>query len=65
MPETPEQFDVIVLGAGPVGENVVDRAQRGGLSVAVVERELAGASAPTGRASRARPCCARWTSRAR
>jgi pyruvate/2-oxoglutarate dehydrogenase complex dihydrolipoamide dehydrogenase (E3) component len=35
-------FDVIVIGAGPVGENVVDRAVRGGLSVAVVEERLAG-----------------------
>ncbi|WP_062354465.1 dihydrolipoyl dehydrogenase family protein [Herbidospora yilanensis] len=35
-------FDVIVMGAGPVGENVVDRAVRGGLSVAVIEAELAG-----------------------
>lgn len=35
-------FDVIVIGAGPAGENVVDRAARGGLSVAVVEKELAG-----------------------
>ena len=35
-------FDVIVIGAGPAGENVVDRAARGGLSVAIVEKELAG-----------------------
>ncbi|NED88517.1 NAD(P)/FAD-dependent oxidoreductase, partial [Streptomyces sp. SID11233] len=28
--------------AGPVGENVADRVARGGLSVAVVERELVG-----------------------
>lgn len=35
-------FDVIVIGAGPAGENVADRAARGGLSVAVVEKELAG-----------------------
>ncbi|OLT00253.1 pyridine nucleotide-disulfide oxidoreductase [Pseudonocardia sp. CNS-004] len=35
-------FDVIVVGAGPVGENVADRAVQGGLSVAVVERELVG-----------------------
>ena len=37
-----ETFDVVVLGAGPVGENVADYAHRGGLSVAVVERELVG-----------------------
>ncbi|GAA0274881.1 NAD(P)/FAD-dependent oxidoreductase [Cryptosporangium japonicum] len=35
-------FDVIVIGAGPVGENVADRVVQGGLSVAVVERELVG-----------------------
>jgi pyruvate/2-oxoglutarate dehydrogenase complex dihydrolipoamide dehydrogenase (E3) component len=35
-------FDVIVIGAGPVGENVADRAVRGGLSAAVVEERLAG-----------------------
>lgn len=35
-------YDVIVLGAGPVGQNVADRARAGGLSVAVVERELVG-----------------------
>jgi len=37
-----ETFDVVVIGAGPVGENVADRAVQGGLSVAVVERELVG-----------------------
>jgi dihydrolipoamide dehydrogenase len=36
------EFDVIVLGAGPVGENVADRAIRGGLTAAVVESELVG-----------------------
>ncbi|WP_436535866.1 dihydrolipoyl dehydrogenase family protein [Actinoplanes sp. HUAS TT8] len=35
-------YDVIVLGAGPVGQNVAARARAGGLSVAVVERELVG-----------------------
>jgi dihydrolipoamide dehydrogenase len=35
-------FDVIVLGAGPVGQNVAARARAAGLSVAVVERELVG-----------------------
>ena len=34
--------DVVVLGAGPVGENVADRAVQGGLTVAIVERELVG-----------------------
>lgn len=37
-----ETYDVIVLGAGPVGENAADRAQRTGLSVAIVEAELVG-----------------------
>ncbi len=35
-------FNVIVIGAGPAGENVAARAAAGGLSVALVERELAG-----------------------
>jgi pyruvate/2-oxoglutarate dehydrogenase complex dihydrolipoamide dehydrogenase (E3) component len=37
-----DSYDVIVLGAGPTGENVADRAVRGGLTAAVVESELAG-----------------------
>ena len=52
-------YDVIVLGAGPVGQTVATRAGAAGLSVAAVERELVGASAPTGRASPARRCCGR------
>ena len=35
-------YDVIVLGAGPAGENVADVAGRQGLKVAIVERELVG-----------------------
>ncbi|WP_271983054.1 dihydrolipoyl dehydrogenase family protein [Pseudoclavibacter terrae] len=35
-------YDVIVIGAGPVGENVADRAVRGGLKALVVEKELVG-----------------------
>ncbi|MET9494721.1 NAD(P)/FAD-dependent oxidoreductase [Streptomyces sp. NPDC006552] len=35
-------YDVVVVGAGPVGENVADRARAGGLSAAVVESELVG-----------------------
>ncbi len=38
-----ETFDVIVLGAGPVGENVAQYAtEHSGLTVALVERELVG-----------------------
>jgi len=39
---TSDQYDVVVLGAGPVGQTVADRARAHGLSVAVVERELVG-----------------------
>jgi dihydrolipoamide dehydrogenase len=40
---TPDHtFDVVVIGAGPVGENAADRASRTGLSVVVVEAELVG-----------------------
>ncbi|MEP7764271.1 NAD(P)/FAD-dependent oxidoreductase [Sanguibacter sp. 25GB23B1] len=35
-------YDVVVVGAGAVGENVADRAGRTGLSVVVVEQELVG-----------------------
>ncbi|MEZ0066445.1 pyruvate/2-oxoglutarate dehydrogenase complex dihydrolipoamide dehydrogenase (E3) component [Streptacidiphilus sp. MAP12-20] len=37
-----DEFDVVVLGAGPTGENLADRVHAGGLSVAVVEHELVG-----------------------
>ena len=36
------EFDVIVIGAGPVGQTLAARARAAGLSVAVVERELVG-----------------------
>ena len=36
------EVDVVVLGAGPAGENVVGRVQAGGLSSALVENELYG-----------------------
>ncbi|MCG2797226.1 MAG: NAD(P)/FAD-dependent oxidoreductase [Cellulomonas sp.] len=37
-----EIFDVIVIGAGAVGENAADRAARTGLTVALIEAELVG-----------------------
>ncbi|MET8784377.1 NAD(P)/FAD-dependent oxidoreductase [Streptomyces sp. NPDC004589] len=37
-----DTYDVIVLGAGPVGQNIADRALAAGLTVAVAERELVG-----------------------
>ncbi|WP_309060245.1 NAD(P)/FAD-dependent oxidoreductase [Streptomyces sp.] len=38
----PIAYDVVVLGAGPVGENVADRTRAAGLTTAVVESELVG-----------------------
>ena len=37
-----ETYDVVVLGAGPTGENVADYAVRDGLTAALVEGELVG-----------------------
>ncbi|WP_460774604.1 dihydrolipoyl dehydrogenase family protein [Microbacterium sp. GXF7504] len=39
---TEQEYDLIVIGAGPVGENVADRAVQGGLRTVIVERELVG-----------------------
>ena len=36
------EYDLIVLGAGAVGENVADRAVQGGLTAVIVEHELVG-----------------------
>ncbi|MCP9001591.1 NAD(P)/FAD-dependent oxidoreductase [Pseudarthrobacter sp. RMG13] len=42
-PETLQrEFDVIVIGAGAVGENVADRVVQGGLTAVLVEAELVG-----------------------
>jgi pyruvate/2-oxoglutarate dehydrogenase complex dihydrolipoamide dehydrogenase (E3) component len=38
----PQEWDVIVVGAGPVGENAADRAHKAGLTVAIVEKHLVG-----------------------
>lgn len=35
-------YDVVVIGAGPTGENVADRVVKGGLTAAIVEAELVG-----------------------
>ena len=40
--EAVHHADVVVIGGGPVGENVADRVVKGGLSAAVVEARLLG-----------------------
>ncbi|MHB9855929.1 dihydrolipoyl dehydrogenase family protein [Streptomyces sp. Tue6028] len=42
MNENARTYDVIVIGAGPVGENVAERTRAAGLSTVIVERELLG-----------------------
>jgi pyruvate/2-oxoglutarate dehydrogenase complex dihydrolipoamide dehydrogenase (E3) component len=36
------EYDLIVIGAGAVGENVADRAVQGGLTALIIESELVG-----------------------
>ncbi len=40
--ETDHDYDLVIIGAGPPGENVADRAVRASLSAAIVESELVG-----------------------
>ncbi|MFE2722367.1 dihydrolipoyl dehydrogenase family protein [Kitasatospora sp. NPDC059327] len=42
MTTAPEEYDVIVVGAGPTGENVADRTAAAGLRTVIVEAELVG-----------------------
>ncbi len=37
-----QDYDVVVLGAGPIGQNAAERARAADLRVAMVERELVG-----------------------
>ena len=42
LPTPPQEWDVIVVGAGAVGENAADRAHKAGLTVAIIEKHLVG-----------------------
>ena len=37
-----DTFDVVIIGAGAVAENVADRVVQGGLTAVVIESELVG-----------------------
>ena len=37
-----QEYDVLVIGAGPAGENIADRAVRKGLTAAIIESEMVG-----------------------
>ncbi len=37
-----QEYDVVVIGAGPTGENIADRAVRKGLTAVIIESELVG-----------------------
>lgn len=39
---TPAEYDVIVIGAGAIGENVADRTAQGGMRTVIVKAELVG-----------------------
>jgi pyruvate/2-oxoglutarate dehydrogenase complex dihydrolipoamide dehydrogenase (E3) component len=41
-PAADKAYDVIVIGAGPIGQTVSERARAAGLSVAAIEHELIG-----------------------
>ena len=51
-------YDVILIGARPIGYTAAGCARAAGLSVAAVNGTCSGPSAPTGPASRARRCSA-------
>lgn len=53
-------YDVIVIGAGPVGENVADRARAAGLTTVIVERELLGGECSFWACEPSRVCCGPW-----
>jgi pyruvate/2-oxoglutarate dehydrogenase complex dihydrolipoamide dehydrogenase (E3) component len=42
MNDASRTYDVVVIGAGPVGENLADRTRAAGLSTVIVEAELVG-----------------------
>ncbi len=37
---TEQTYDVVVIGAGPAGENTADYAAQNGLSAVIVEKQL-------------------------
>lgn len=39
---TTTEYDVVIIGAGPVGENVAGHVVQGGLTAAIIEAELVG-----------------------
>lgn len=51
-----DTFDLMIIGAGEAGQAAAFLATQRRARVAIIDRELLGVPAPSGRACRPRPC---------